>query len=53
MVSFVFVVQSSHIMMCVACVMAFFVKPLFICGVLSMAIWFYSFFGQKMLWSLI
>ena len=47
MVSFVFVVQSSHVIICVACVTAFFVKPLFICGVLSMAIWFYSFLAKR------
>ena len=52
MVGFVFVVQSSHVMICVTCITAFFVKQLFICGVLSMTIWVYSFFGQKMLWSL-
>ena len=41
---FVFVVQSSHIIICVVCVTAFFVKPLFIYGVLSMAIWFFFWF---------
>ena len=47
MVSGVCIVQSSHVMICVACVTAFFVKPLFICCVLSIAIWFYSFFVER------
>ena len=47
MVSFAFVEQSSHVMICLACFTAFFVKPLFICGVLSMAIWFYSILTKR------
>ena len=47
MVGFVFVVQSSHVMICVTCITAFFVKQLFICGVLSMTIWVYSFLAKR------